>query len=56
MMDIRLQHRGDTWKVKLDQHVVSFRSESEAKQFITQLQARLSAPHNLPVLPQGMAG
>ncbi len=47
-MDIRLEHRGNTWKVKLDRHAVSFRSEAEARQFVQQLQARVNAPHPWP--------
>lgn len=35
------------WQVQLDQHVVSFRSEAEARAFVTLLQARLQAPHPL---------
>ncbi|WP_165840821.1 hypothetical protein [Pseudomonas sp. SDI] len=35
------------WQVQLDQHVVSFRSEAEARAFVNTLQARLQAPHPL---------
>lgn len=35
------------WEVRLDQHVVSFRSEAEAQAFINTLQARIRAPHPL---------
>ncbi|SES03112.1 hypothetical protein [Pseudomonas soli] len=35
------------WQVQLDQHVVSFRSEAEARSFVALLEARLSAPHTL---------
>lgn len=35
------------WEVRLDQHVVSFRSEAEARAFLNTLQARLQAPHPL---------
>ncbi|WP_178081725.1 hypothetical protein [Pseudomonas sp. FFUP_PS_473] len=38
---------GSPWQVQLDQHVVSFRSEAEARAFVTTLQARLQAPHPL---------
>ncbi|MDR8016864.1 hypothetical protein [Ectopseudomonas guguanensis] len=36
------------WQVQLDQHRVSFRSEEQARAFVTTLQARLQAPHSLP--------
>ncbi|MHA6163443.1 hypothetical protein [Pseudomonas sichuanensis] len=36
------------WQVQLDQHVVSFRSESEARAFVALLETRLNAPHALP--------
>ena len=39
---------GRCWQVRLDQHCISFRSESEARQFLATLQARLQAPHPLP--------
>lgn len=39
------------WQVRLDQHRVSFRSEEEANQFVTKLEARLRAPHVLPDRP-----
>jgi len=35
------------WEVRLDQHVVSFRSEAEARAFLNTLEARLQAPHPL---------
>lgn len=35
------------WQVQMDQHVVSFRSEAEARAFAALLQTRLSAPHQL---------
>ncbi|WP_012316374.1 hypothetical protein [Pseudomonas putida] len=35
------------WEVRLDQHVVSFRSEAEARAFVVTLEARLRAPHPL---------
>ncbi|MCV9920018.1 hypothetical protein OIU19_14585 [Pseudomonas sp. BT-42-2] len=34
------------WQVRLDQHVVSFRSEAEARAFVATLEARLQAPHS----------
>jgi len=40
--------QGRYWQVRLDQHCVSFRSEQEARQFVTTLQARIQAPHPLP--------
>ena len=35
------------WQVQLDQHVVSFRSEAEARAFVATLETRLQAPHPL---------
>ncbi|MGE7994182.1 hypothetical protein ACQKPE_24850 [Pseudomonas sp. NPDC089554] len=35
------------WQVQLDQHVVSFRSEAEARAFVALLETRLKAPHIL---------
>lgn len=35
------------WQVQLDQHVVSFRNEAEARSFVALLEARLNAPHPL---------
>ncbi|MDH0305284.1 MULTISPECIES: hypothetical protein [unclassified Pseudomonas] len=35
------------WQVQLDQHVVSFRNEAEARAFVALLETRLSAPHPL---------
>lgn len=40
---------GPGWQVCLGKQSVTFRSESEARQFVSTLQARLSAPHELPV-------
>ncbi|WP_460123709.1 hypothetical protein [Pseudomonas sp. H3_G09] len=36
------------WQVRLDQHVVTFRSEAEALAFTRTLEARLCAPHGIP--------
>ncbi|MEN5243100.1 MULTISPECIES: hypothetical protein [Pseudomonas] len=36
------------WQVRLDQHVVTFRSEAEALAFTRTLEARLCAPHRIP--------
>jgi hypothetical protein len=45
------------WQVRLDQHVVTFRSESEARSFMRTLESRIQAPHSIPVLqPQRAAG
>lgn len=44
----RMKSKGARWQVKLDQHVVSFRSEAEAKAFVSILQARIRAPHPWP--------
>lgn len=35
------------WQVRLDEHVVNFRSEAEALAFVATLEARLKAPHPL---------
>ena len=35
------------WQVRLDQHVVSFRSEAEARSFVATLESRLQAPRPL---------
>ena len=35
------------WQVQLDQQVVGFRSEGEARHFVAVLEARLRAPHSL---------
>lgn len=44
-----LNKAGQThWQVRLDQHSVSFSSESEARRFVATLEARLRAPHSLP--------
>ncbi|AXM96738.1 hypothetical protein ACU5P1_03150 [Pseudomonas plecoglossicida] len=37
------------WQVMLDQHVVGFRSEAEARAFVATLETRLQAPH--PLMP-----
>jgi hypothetical protein len=47
--------RGNCWQVRMDQHVVSFRSETEARQFVATLEARLRAPHFLPRTEQRAA-
>ncbi|WP_077525461.1 hypothetical protein [Metapseudomonas resinovorans] len=40
--------QGSGWQVCLDQHAVSFRSEAEARRFVSVLEERLKAPHVLP--------
>lgn len=50
------QPRGTRWQVSMDQHVVSFRSEAEARAFIATLEARLQAPHGLPQVRQASTG
>ena len=44
-------HRTCPWQVQLDQQVVGFRSEVEARAFVASLQARLNAPHSLMPAP-----
>ena len=39
---------GHSWQVRFANHSVTFRSEAEARQFVSTLQARLQAPHALP--------
>ncbi len=46
---------GSHWQVRLDQHVVTFRSEAEARAFIVTLESRLAAPHRLPYRQQRAA-
>ena len=41
---------GNGWQVRLGKQSVTFRSEPEARQFVSVLQARLSAPHTLPTM------
>ncbi|MDZ5604435.1 hypothetical protein SJI00_16820 [Pseudomonas sp. RP23018S] len=50
---VSTSHRNRTcpWQVQLDQHVVSFRSEDEARHFVALLEARLRAPHPLTQWP-----
>lgn len=42
---------GQRWQVRFANHSVTFRSEAEARQFVSTLQARLQAPHVLPDQP-----
>lgn len=51
---VQPQHQGGErlWQVRLDQHCVSFRSEEDARQFVTRLESRLRAPHRLPELDE----
>lgn len=46
---------GPGWQVSFGKQSVTFRSESEAREFVSTLQARLSAPHRLPTLEQRAA-
>lgn len=46
--------QGSGWIVRLDRRQISFRSEEEARAFVSTLQARLQAPHRLPA--QRLAG
>lgn len=48
--------QGSEWQVRLDQHVVSFRSEAEARAFVNTLESRLRAPHQLPGYRQQATG
>ncbi len=53
-MNIMIQPVNNTegrgWQVRFAKHSVTFRSEAEARQFVSTLQARLQAPHVLPEL------
>ena len=50
-MDIEVRpltpFEGSHWEVRMGRNKVTFRSESEARQFAKTLQARLTAPHLL---------
>jgi hypothetical protein len=46
---------GNSWQVCLGTQNLTFRSEAEARQFASTLQARLSAPHALPAEQQRAA-
>lgn len=45
---VSASNQGSQWQVRLDQHVVKFRNEAEARAFVSTLQARLIAPHPIP--------
>ncbi len=49
------RENGSHWQVRLDQHVVTFRTEAEARAFIQTLESRLAAPHRLPYRQQRAA-
>ncbi|PVZ09804.1 MULTISPECIES: hypothetical protein [unclassified Pseudomonas] len=46
-----LKPQGQFWQVRMGHNAVSFRTEMEAKQFVSTLQRRLQAPHTLPARP-----
>lgn len=46
---------GSGWQVHLGNQNVTFRSEAEARQFVSTLHARVSAPHALPTEQQRAA-
>ncbi|WP_394237961.1 hypothetical protein [Pseudomonas anguilliseptica] len=46
---------GPGWQVNFGKQSVTFRSESEARQFVSTLQTRLNAPHRLPFEQQRAA-
>jgi hypothetical protein len=52
---LTMMTRGNCWQVCMDQHAVSFRSESEARHFADTLEARLRAAHFLPHAEQRAA-
>ncbi|UTW06626.1 hypothetical protein [Pseudomonas benzenivorans] len=41
--------QGSCWQVRFGKNQVSFRSEAEARAFVATLEARLQAPHPLPL-------
>lgn len=47
---------GQHWQVRMGKQSVTFRSEGEARAFVSTLQARLNAPHVLPKPPQRAVG
>lgn len=58
-MDIQVRPltplEGSLWEVRMDRRKVTFRSESEARAFVQTLQARLAAPHALPLAEERRA-
>ncbi|MCY1308359.1 hypothetical protein D9M71_446700 [compost metagenome] len=48
--------KGTLWQVCLDRQSVNFRSEKEARHFVSTLEARLQAPHDLPRRETQLAG
>ena len=48
--------QGSQWQVRMDQHVVSFRTEADARAFVDTLESRLQAPHKLPESRQHATG
>ena len=46
---------GPGWQVCFGKQGVTFRSEIEARQFVSTLQTRLRAPHSLPSIEQRQA-
>lgn len=43
------------WEVRLDQKAIFFHSEAEARAFADTLQARIQAPHHIPLSQQRSA-
>jgi putative alpha-1,2-mannosidase len=43
------------WEVRLDQKAIIFHSEAEARAFAETLQARIQAPHTIPLNQQRSA-
>jgi putative alpha-1,2-mannosidase len=39
---------GQNWQVSLDRQRVLFHTETEAREFVSTLQRRITAPHTLP--------
>ena len=46
---------GNKWQVSLDGDAFTFRNETEARAFADTLQARIQAPHRIPLTQQRSA-
>lgn len=59
-MNIQLQplgpHEDTNWQVRMNEHVITFRTERQARAFVATLEARLAAPHVLPPEPDAARG
>ncbi|WP_339486559.1 hypothetical protein [Pseudomonas sp. EL_65y_Pfl2_R95] len=59
-MNIRIsplrKNQDSRWQVSFAGQQVTFANETEARNFVSTLQARLQAPHRLPTEEQRLAG